>query len=275
MSAWLRFTRAGDAGNVVGSVIGIAEFGTLEADGVHVHRGDLFLGAEATGEVLPLAQISWAPPCVPSKFIGLWNNFRAAAVKQGNAIPSEPLYFIKAPNSYLAHGASIRPSRHYAGRVVYEGELGIVIGQEARDLDVERARQSIFGYTCVNDVTAVDVFERDPGFVQWTRAKSFDGFGPFGPVIATGLDPATLTVRTLVNGRERQNYRTDDMIFTPAEIVSRLSRELTLLPGDLIACGTSLGIGVLKPGSTVEVHIEGIGTLQNRFEAALDPAALG
>lgn len=266
MSAWLRFERAD-------VLQGEIEFGTLEPDGVHVQRGDLFLGAEPTGEVLPLERVRWAIPCVPSKLIGLWNNYRAAAAKQGNAIPTEPLYFIKAPSSYLPHRASLRAPRHYSGRVVYEGELGIVIGREARDLDVERAASHIFGYTCVNDVTALESITRDPAFAQWTRAKSCDGFGPFGPVIATGLDASALTVRTLVNGRERQNYRTDDMIFSPAEIVSHLSRELTLLPGDVIACGTSLGVGVLKPGSTVEVQIDGIGTLENRFEASLDGAA--
>jgi 2-keto-4-pentenoate hydratase/2-oxohepta-3-ene-1,7-dioic acid hydratase in catechol pathway len=158
---------------------------------------------------------------------------------------------------------------------VYEGELGIVIGQRAQDVDPGQAERIIFGYTCVNDVTALDLITRDPAFAQWTRAKSFDGFGPFGPVIATGLDAATLTVRTLVNGRERQNYRADDMIFTPAEIVSHLSRELTLLPGDIIACGTSLGVGVLKPGSTVTVDIAGIGALENRFEAPPEQPAEG
>jgi 2-keto-4-pentenoate hydratase/2-oxohepta-3-ene-1,7-dioic acid hydratase in catechol pathway len=262
-TSWLRFERPG-------SPRGEIEFGTLEPDGVRVHRGDLFLGAEPTGEVLPLAMVRWSIPCVPSKFIGLWNNYRAAAAKQNQEIPAEPLYFIKAASSYLPHGASLRAPRQYSGRVVYEGELGIVIGRPARDLDVERAASHIFGYTCVNDVTALELITRDPAFAQWTRAKSFDGFGPFGPVIATGLDASSLTVRTLVNGRERQNYRTDDMIFTPAEIVSHLSRELTLLPGDVIACGTSLGVGVLKPGSTVEVQIDGIGTLENRFEASLD-----
>jgi 2-keto-4-pentenoate hydratase/2-oxohepta-3-ene-1,7-dioic acid hydratase in catechol pathway len=114
-------------------------------------------------------------------------------------------------------------------------------------------------------VTAFEIIGRDPGFAQWSRAKSFDTFGVFGPVIATGVDPAALTVRTLVNGRERQNYPVADMIFKPVEIVSRLSRDMTLEPGDIIACGTSLGAMPMKPGTTVEVVIEGVGTLRNEY----------
>jgi 2-keto-4-pentenoate hydratase/2-oxohepta-3-ene-1,7-dioic acid hydratase in catechol pathway len=149
---------------------------------------------------------------------------------------------------------------------VFEGELGIVIGRRTRDLGPAEAAGSIFGYTCVNDVTALDLISADAAFAQWTRAKSFDGFGPFGPVIATGLEASTLIVRTLVNGRERQSYPAADMIFSPPEIVSQLSRELTLEAGDLIACGTSIGVGVLRPGSSVVVSIDGIGALTNHFD---------
>ena len=130
------------------------------------------------------------------------------------------------------------------------------------------AARAIFGYTCVNDVTALDLLHEDASFAQWARAKSCDTFGPVGPLIATGLDPSALTVRTLLNGRERQNYPVSDMILPPARIVSLLSREMTLVPGDLIACGTSLGVLPLRPGAEVSVTIDGIGTLTNRFEAA-------
>jgi 2-keto-4-pentenoate hydratase/2-oxohepta-3-ene-1,7-dioic acid hydratase in catechol pathway len=133
---------------------------------------------------------------------------------------------------------------------------------------VEDAAAAILGYTCVNDVTALDALNADPAFPQWTRAKGHDGFGAFGPVIATGLDPAALTIRTLVNGRERQAYPAADMIFDPASIVSRLSHDMTLLPGDLIACGTSLGVRPLKAGDVVEVAIEGIGALSVTMAAA-------
>jgi len=124
----------------------------------------------------------------------------------------------------------------------------------------------IFGYTCVNDVTALDILTRDPSFPQWTRAKSFDTFGPFGPAIATGLDPSTLTVKTLLNGKERQNYPISDAVFSPHEIVSRISKEITLEPGDIITIGTSPGVLPLRPGATVEIVIDGIGTLVNTVE---------
>jgi 2-keto-4-pentenoate hydratase/2-oxohepta-3-ene-1,7-dioic acid hydratase in catechol pathway len=257
MTAWLRFEQAGRTG-----------FGVLEADTVHVHEGDLFLGCAPTGERLPLAELTLTLPCVPSKLIGLSNNYRALAAKQGSAIPTEPFYFIKGPNSYLAHGKQLRAPRSYTGRVVYEGELGVVIGRRTYEVELAQAEACIFGYTCVNDVTALDLITAEPALAQWTRAKSFDGFGPFGPVICTGLDASALSVRTLVNGRERQNYPASDMIFSPAQIVSLLSRELTLEAGDLITCGTSLGVGVLKPGTTVEVAIEGIGVLRNLFVAS-------
>ena len=117
----------------------------------------------------------------------------------------------------------------------------------------------------MNDVTALELLQRDPSFPQWTRAKNFDGFGCIGPVVATGLDPLELTVRTLVNGRERQNYRVDDMIVRPADLVSRISQDMTLAPGDVIACGTSLGVLPIRPGTVVEVVIDGIGTLRNQY----------
>jgi 2-keto-4-pentenoate hydratase/2-oxohepta-3-ene-1,7-dioic acid hydratase in catechol pathway len=110
------------------------------------------------------------------------------------------------------------------------------------------------------------VIARDATFAQWTRAKSYDTFGVFGPAVATGLDPATLSVKLVLNGQERQNYPVSDMIFPPAAIVSRISQDMTLEPGDVICCGTSVGVGSMKPGSDVAVTIEGIGTLSNRFE---------
>ncbi len=117
-------------------------------------------------------------------------------------------------------------------------------------------------------MTAVQLIEEDPSFPQWCRAKSFDTFGPFGPVIATDLEPESLQVTTKLQGRVRQDYPVSDMFFTPFELVQRISRDMTLVPGDVIACGTSSGALPMKPGGTVEVHIEGIGTLSNTFAAA-------
>jgi 2-keto-4-pentenoate hydratase/2-oxohepta-3-ene-1,7-dioic acid hydratase in catechol pathway len=124
----------------------------------------------------------------------------------------------------------------------------------------------VFGYTCANDVTSADELNRDPSFAQWVRAKGHDTFCPFGPAVATGLDPATLVLKTTLNGNVRQDYPISDMRFTVAQLVSMVSQDMTLLPGDIILCGTSVGVGSMKPGSTVEVEIAGIGTLSNRFE---------
>jgi 2-keto-4-pentenoate hydratase/2-oxohepta-3-ene-1,7-dioic acid hydratase in catechol pathway len=198
--------------------------------------------------------------------ICLWNNFHELATKLGSPAPDEPLYLLKAPSAFVAHGDTIYRPKSYDGKVVYEGELGIVIGRRCSNVSETEAADHIFGYTCVNDVTAADIINKNPTFPQWTRAKSFDTFGAFGPVIATGLDPAGLRVRTVLDAQERQNYPVSDMIIPPAKLVSLISQDMTLLPGDLIACGTSIGVGTMKnPTNTVEVSIEGVGTLENVF----------
>ncbi len=227
----------------------------------------MFVDARATSRTLALSEVRVLVPTVPSKMIALWNNFHALAEKLNTPEPEEPLYFLKAPNSFLAAGETIRRPRAYAGKVVYEGELGIVIGKACQEVAEAEAGAYIFGYTCVNDVTALELINKDPTFAQWVRAKSFDTFGVFGPVIATGLDPMALSVRTVLNGQERQNYPVSDMIFPPLGLVSLISHDMTLYPGDVIACGTSLGVGSMKEASnTIEVSIEGIGTLSNLFE---------
>ncbi|HSV71840.1 MAG TPA: fumarylacetoacetate hydrolase family protein [Methylibium sp.] len=251
---WMRFRQ----GERVG-------FGTLEAGVVAVHEGALFGAKHPTGERLEAAAIEWLTPCEPRTMIGLWNNFHALADKNGWARPAEPLYFLKAPGSWTPHGAAIPAPPPEVGRVAYEGELAVVIGRQAHRVAPEDAAAHIFGYSCANDVTAIELLNRDPAFPQWTRAKGFPGFGAFGPVIETGFDPAQATLRTRVGGRERQNYALADMIFGPAELVSRLSQDLVLEPGDVILCGTSLGVLPMKPGSEVEVEIDGIGTLVNRY----------
>jgi len=248
-------------------------FGLLAEDGsVALHRGDMFDRPSPTGETVRADAVRLLAPVLPGKFIGLWNNFHERARKEGNTIPADPLYFLKSQASVVGPEAPILPPPGYDGRVVYEGELGIVIGRRLTHADEAEAAAAIFGYTCVNDVTASDILRADPAFPQWARAKSPDTFGPVGPCIATDLDWAALRVRVLLGGRERQNYPADDMILPPARIVALLSREMTLEPGDLIACGTSLGAMPMRPGTVVEVVIEGIGTLRNVFAPA-EPAA--
>ncbi len=241
-------------------------FGLLEGETVRVHAGSLFAAPKPTGETIPLGAARVLTPTLPGKMVALVDNYRALVAKLNHTVPAEPLYFLKGSNSFLAHGGTIRMPGSYSGKVVYEGELGIIIGSRASGVSEAEARRCIFGYTCVNDVTAIEILNRDPGFAQWTRAKSFDTFGVFGPVIATDVDAASLTVKTVLNGQERQNYPVSDMIFPPAQLVSLVSRDMTLEPGDVIACGTSVGVGSMKPGSTVSIVIDGIGTLTNTFE---------
>lgn len=229
------------------------------ADGVIEPQAALGVDAPA-GDPVRLDEATLLAPCAPGKFVGLWNNFHAAAERNGWAVPSHPLYFLKPATSVVGPGATVEIPEG-VGRVIFEGELGVVIGRTCRNAGPAEAEAAILGYVCVNDFTAIDVLNADPGFVQWTRAKAFDGFGAIGPVVATGLDWRTLTVRVLVNDRERQSYAASDMILSPPEIVRLLSRDMTLEPGDVIACGTSLGARPVKAGDVVTVSIDGIGAL--------------
>lgn len=257
MAHWLRFEHEGQTG-----------FGTLSGTTVSVHTGDMFVGPEPTGRTLPLASVRVLTPCAPTKIIALWNNSRSLGEKLGVAAPEEPLYLLKSIGSALPHDGEIKRPASNPGKIVFEGELGIVIGKPCANASEAEAAAAIFGYTCINDVTAAEIISKNPTFPQWARAKSYDTFGAFGPVIATGLDPLTLSIRTVLNGAERQNYPVTDMYFIPHALVAALSRDMTLLPGDLIMCGTSVGVGVMKdPQNTVEVTIDGIGTLRNTFRA--------
>ncbi len=258
MALWVRVAR-GDA----------AMWGQQEGARIALYDTAPWDGAAPTGETVAADEAVMLAPVTPRNFIGLWNNFHAAAAKQGNAIPALPLWFLKSTGSITGPDAVITPPSSYAGRVLYEGELGIVIGTPCREVDEAGALAAIFGYTCVNDVTALDLLTEDASFPQWARAKGCDTFGPVGPAIATGLDWRSLQIRTRLAGRERQNFPAADMILSPPAIVSLLSREITLRAGDLIACGTSLGALPMRAGQVVEIEIDGIGVLRNRMADAL------
>ena len=255
MKHWIRYRHRSEIG-----------FGTLDGNTIVEHTGDMFEAPQASGRTIARTDVELIAPTSPSKIIALWNNFHALAAKLAVPEPAEPLYLLKAPTSVTAPESAIARPASYDGKIVYEGELGIVIGRTCHGVTTEDAAAHIFGYTCVNDVTAADIIARDKTFAQWARAKSFDGFCPFGPAIATGIDPSSLVVRTLLDGVERQSYPISDMIFSATELVSRLSRDMTLLPGDLICCGTSLGVGSIKgPVNVTTVAIEGIGELRNEL----------
>ena len=259
MTKWVRFEQGGNTG-----------FGTLEGDTITVHTGDMFAGSKASGQTLKLSDVTLSTPCQPSKMVCLWNNFHQLAAKNEFKQPMEPLWFLKAPNSYWPANKPIERPATYAGKIIYEGELGVVIGKKCFNISEAEAGDYIFGYTCVNDVTAVDLLRKDKSFEQWARAKSFDTFGVFGPVIATGVDPMKLSIKTILNGKERQNYPVADMFFPPHKLVAAISKDVTLMPGDIIACGTSLGAGTMGDAhNVVDIVIDGVGSLGNVFDQVL------
>jgi 2-keto-4-pentenoate hydratase/2-oxohepta-3-ene-1,7-dioic acid hydratase in catechol pathway len=257
MAQWVRFR----------TVEGELGFGTLVDGEIRERQGDMFGVTHSTGRTLNSKACVLQSPCTPRKIVGLWNNFYALAAKLGKAAPAHPLWFTKPDTSVIGPEESIRRPPDYTGKIVFEGELGIVIGKTCRRISAADAGRHIFGYTCVNDVTAADLLFESADFAQWARAKSFDTFSCIGPAIATDLDLATATLLTRLEGNERQNYPLSDMIIKPADLVSRLSHDLTLQPGDVIACGTSLGAGSIKPGNKVEITISGVGTLANTLIA--------
>ena len=211
---------------------------------------------------LPLNSVRLLAPVEPSKIVCIGRNYREHAKELNHPVPTEPLIFLKPPSSLIGPGDEIRRPVALSQRVDYEGELGVVIGRRCYRLrDNDDVRPYILGYTCVNDVTARDLQEKDG---QWTRAKSFDTFCPVGPGVVENLDPwKGLRVQTRVNGELRQNGTTTDFLF-PLDLVIRfISQVMTLLPGDLIATGTPVGVGPLQAGDNVEVTVEGVGALAN------------
>jgi 2-keto-4-pentenoate hydratase/2-oxohepta-3-ene-1,7-dioic acid hydratase in catechol pathway len=219
-----------------------------------------FAGGVETGEKLPLSGAALVAPAAPSKIVAVGLNYKDHAAEWGAPIPAEPLLFLKPPSALIGPGDPIRIPWG-VGRVDYEAELGIVIGRRAKGLlSLEEASKAIFGCVPLNDVTARDLQHKD---VQFTRSKGFDTFCPVGPCVVTGLDPSDLKVECRVNTLVRQSSRTSQLFFSVPYLVAFVSRVMTLLPGDIISTGTPAGIGPLRAGDTVEVEVEGCGTLQN------------
>ncbi len=254
MNKWVRF-----------ETNGVEAIGVLEGEVIKEYSGTMFAVGEASGVQHQADEVKWLAPCMPAKMIALWNNFYALAEKQGHEIPEMPYYFLKPSSCIVGPHADIISPSSYQGRIFYEGELGIVIGKQCKGVEEHEALSYVKGYTCVNDVTALQLIAEKEAYAQWTRAKSFDTFGVIGPCIAEVDNPDELIVKTIVNGRERQNYPVSDMIFSPARLVSLLSKDMTLEVGDIIACGTSLGAMPMKPNTQVQVSIDGIGVLENTF----------
>ncbi len=215
-----------------------------------------------TGAWAALDEVELLAPVVPSKIVCVGRNYREHAKELGNPVPDELLAFLKPPSTVIGPGERIvRPA--ITQRLDYEGELAIVIGSRCRHVrNDEEARRCIRGFTCANDVTARDIQKKDN---QWTRGKGFDTFCPVGPIITDEIDPwAGVQVQTRVNGIVRQDGNTKDFIFSIEEILRYVTRVMTLYPGDLIPTGTPAGVGQLQVADTVEVTVEGVGTLANQ-----------
>ena len=202
----------------------------------------------------------------PGKIVAVGRNYTEHATELGSAVPKQPLLFLKPPSAVIGDGdAIVLPPE--SAQVEHEGEIGVIIGRLLRRASPAQARAAIAGITCVNDVTARDLQQRDE---QWTRAKGFDTFCPVGPRVVP-LDPARLEeleVRCRVNGAVRQHGRARDMVFAIPALVAYISQVMTLEPGDLVATGTPAGVGPLKPGDVVEVEIAEVGVLRNPVVAA-------
>jgi len=234
-------------------------YGLWEGDKVKVIEGDIFNQYLVTDNFYDIAEIYLLTPCIPSKIICVGLNYRSHAEEMKMPLPEEPIIFLKPPSSLLAHnGVIIMPEM--SKQVDYEAELGLVIGKRGKNIRPEEAYDYILGATCFNDVTARDLQKKDG---QWTRAKSFDTFAPFGPCIATEVNYDNLDIELILNGETKQKSNTSDFIFNVGKLISFISSIMELMPGDVIATGTPSGVGKLDKGDVVEVKIQDVGILKN------------
>ena len=231
----------------------------IQRDGVwHVAEGDIF-ERYGVGAEIPASGFRLLSPVEPSKIVAVGLNYRDHAAEVKKPLPKEPMIFLKPSTAVIGpDGQIIIPPG--VGRVDYEAEVGVVIGKRAHRVAAGAAREYILGLTCVNDVTARDLQDRD---IQFTRCKGFDTFAPLGPCIAVGLDASALDVEGWVNGVRKQASNTRELIFGVEELVAFVSSVMTLLPGDVISTGTPSGIGPVAPGDRVVVKVEGVGELAN------------
>ena len=212
---------------------------------------------------IELEEVRFLPPVSPSKIVCVGRNYAEHAAELGNEVPSEPLLFLKPPSSIITENENIVIPPQ-SNQVEHEGELAVVIGRKCKNLnDTANPLDYVFGYCCLNDVTARDLQRKD---VQFTRAKSFDTFCPVGSIIETELDTTDLRVTTRVNGQIRQDGRTSQMVFAVPFLIKYISNQMTLNAGDIIATGTPSGVSRLENGDACEIEIEGIGVLRNTIK---------
>ncbi|MBF0529942.1 MAG: fumarylacetoacetate hydrolase family protein [Deltaproteobacteria bacterium] len=239
------------------------KYGSEKNGQIQELTGDIFGQFKVTDRAFSLSQVTLLAPCQPTKVVAVGLNYRDHIEEMHHTVPDEPVIFIKPASSVIGPSqVIICPPRSH--RVDYEAELAVVISRHAKNVSPGEASRYILGYTCLNDVTARDLQAKDQ---QWTRAKGFDTFCPIGPVIETELDPSDLSVEAWLNGEKRQSSRTSNLLFNVPTLVAFISGVMTLEPGDVIATGTPSGVGPVKPGDSIEIRVQGIGSLINKVVA--------
>lgn len=234
-------------------------FGKIEQGQVRLFDGNPIFGAELTDEFVPLSNCKFLAPVMPSKIVCIGMNYAAHAAEIAQDVPDEPLMFFKPVSAIVGPDEAI-VLPYQSNQVELEVELAIVIGKQAKNISEAEASSHIFGYTIANDVTARDLQFSD---LQWARSKGFDTFCPVGPWIETEFDASRKKIESRINHETKQHAITSDMNFSVAKIVSYVSENLTLFPGDLILTGSPAGISRIAAGDQVECEIEGIGVLHN------------
>nr|WP_317323232.1 fumarylacetoacetate hydrolase family protein [uncultured Flavonifractor sp.] len=240
---------------------GQAVWGVLQGDLVRTLTSPPFEALCYGGESLPLEACRLLAPCEATKIVCVGKNYYDHALEMGEGVPEQPILFLKAPNT-LNHPEGAIHAPDFVGRLDYEGELAFVIRRRAKDVKAEDFADYILGYTCLNDVTARDVQKGDG---QWTRGKSMDGFAPIGPVVTDEVDPSCLAIETRLNGAVVQQGNTSQFMTAVPQLLEFITASMTLEPGDVVTTGTPAGIGPMVPGDTVEVTVQGIGTLRNHI----------
>lgn len=236
-------------------------WGVVKDDAVLTLKKPPYEGLEYDGGSVALSGCRLLAPCEPTKIVCVGKNYEEHAREMGAEPPGFPVLFMKGPNTLNCHdGAVHAPS--FVSRLDYEGELAVVIRCKAKDVKAKNFADYVLGYTCLNDVTARDIQRHDG---QWTRGKSMDGFCPVGPWAVDEIDPSALKVETRLNGKVVQQGNTADFITPVGELLEFITASMTLEPGDVVATGTPAGVGPMVPGDTVEVEIEGVGTLKNQI----------
>jgi 2-keto-4-pentenoate hydratase/2-oxohepta-3-ene-1,7-dioic acid hydratase in catechol pathway len=239
---------------------GRERYGVFEGGQIRALTAAPWAGGLPEGPALDPADVVLLAPVEPTKVVCIGRNYRAHAKELGNEVPKDPLMFIKPSTTVIGPGAEIRLPE-VSKEVHHEVELAAVVGRTITGArTATEARAGIFGWTCLNDVTARDIQRAEQHF---TRSKSFDTFSPIGPVVETEIDPLDAVLTCRVNGEQRQRGSTKDMVLDPFIIVAYISQVMTLLPGDVVSTGTPAGVSALKRGDWVEVEVSGIGTLKN------------